>query len=263
MPGEAATILRDVGRCGGCFGSMRPAGRTFAWAATAYSRQDATEKLKPAFLSLNVAVAMMHPWQSRAAECLQIRGSAMTTRLDRISLLAAAALLGLAVGAAPALAAGTDTPAPAPSPTDQKGSDTKAPDTKGEDKKAIDEKQSQREFLDGYRYAYNLIQKGEYEGGIAALRALKQDSHPDVANYIGYANRKLGRYADAKFWYEQALASDPKHVRTWSYYGMWHAEQGNRLKAEDYLQTIRLICGGTGCDEFKALKDVLDGTVTY
>jgi tetratricopeptide (TPR) repeat protein len=182
----------------------------------------------------------------------------MTTRLDRISFLAAAALLGLAVGAIPALAAGTDTPAPPPAPTDQKGTDTKS-----NDKKVIDEKQSQREFLDGYRYAYNLIQKGEYEAGIVALRALKQDSHPDVANYVGYASRKLGRYDDAKFWYEKALAADPKHVRTWSYYGMWHAEQGNRLKAEDYLQTIRLICGGTGCEEFKALKDVLDGTVTY
>ncbi|HKG99197.1 MAG TPA: tetratricopeptide repeat protein [Bradyrhizobium sp.] len=177
----------------------------------------------------------------------------MTTRFDRINLLAAAALLALALGAGPVLAAGTDTPAPAPAPTD----------TKGEDKKAIDEKQSQREFLDGYRYAYNLIQKGEYEAGIVALGALKQNNHPDVANYIGYASRKLGRYDDAKFWYEKALAADPKHARTWSYYGMWHAEQGNRLKAEDYLQTIRLICGGTGCEEFKALKDVLEGIVTY
>lgn len=181
----------------------------------------------------------------------------MTTRLHWISLFAAA-LFGVAVGTGPALAAGTDTPAPAPAPTDQKGTDTKS-----DEKKAIDQKQSQREFLDGYRYAYNLIQNGEYQAGIVALRALKQDNHPDVANYVGYASRKLGRYEDAKFWYEKALAADPKHVRTWSYYGMWHAEQGNRLKAEDYLQTIRLICGGTGCEEFKALKDVLDGTVTY
>jgi tetratricopeptide (TPR) repeat protein len=198
-----------------------------------------------------------------AASAIPSRGmranarNAMTTRLHWISLFAAA-LFGVAVGTGPALAAGTDTPAPAPAPTDQKGTDTKS-----DEKKAIDQKQSQREFLDGYRYAYNLIQNGEYQAGIVALRALKQDNHPDVANYVGYASRKLGRYEDAKFWYEKALAADPKHVRTWSYYGMWHAEQGNRLKAEDYLQTIRLICGGTGCEEFKALKDVLDGTVTY
>lgn len=185
----------------------------------------------------------------------------MTTRLDRISLLAATALLGLAVGASPALSAGTDSPAPPPAPADQKGTDSKAPD----DKKATDqlELKSQRDFLNGYRHAYDLIQNGQYEAGIAALRALKQDDHPDVANYVGYASRKLGRYDDAKLWYEKALAADPKHVRTWSYYGMWHVEQGNRLKAEDYLQTIKLICGGTSCEEFKALKDVLDGSVSY
>jgi tetratricopeptide (TPR) repeat protein len=180
----------------------------------------------------------------------------MATRLDRIGYMTAAALFGLALTAAPVLAAGTDTPAP-PAPTDQKG------DTKTDDKKAGDEKKSETDFLNGYRHAYDLIQKGEYEAGIAALRILKQDNHPDVANYLGYASRKLGRYDDAKFWYEKALASDPKHVRTWSYYGMWHAEQGNRLKAETYLQTIQLICGGTTCDEYKALKGVLEGSVTY
>ena len=183
----------------------------------------------------------------------------MTTRLDRISILAGAALFGLAVGAGPGIAAGTDTPAPPANPTDQKGTDTKAPD----EKKAIEDQNGQREFFDGYKRAYNMIQQGEYADGITALRALKRDDHPDVANYLGYASRKLGRYDEAKFWYEKALAADPKHVRTWSYYGMWHAEQGNRLKAEDYLQTIRLICGGTTCNEFKMLKDVLDGTVTY
>jgi tetratricopeptide (TPR) repeat protein len=193
-----------------------------------------------------------------------MRGIVMTTRLDRISQLAAAALLGLALGAGPGLAAGTDTPTPPPAPADQKAPDGKAPDTKSEDKKATDqpEKKSQRDFLDGYRHAYALIQDGQYEAGIAAMRALRQDDHPEVANYVGYASRKLGRYDDAKFWYEKALAADPKHARTWSYYGMWHAEQGNRLKAEDYLQTVQLICG-TGCEEFKALKGVLDGTVSY
>jgi tetratricopeptide (TPR) repeat protein len=185
----------------------------------------------------------------------------MIARIDRIGLLAAAALLSFAVAGAPALAAGTDTPTPPPSPSDQKETAPKAPDGKSEDKKAIEN--GQQEFLNGYRAAYTLIQKGDYEAGIAALRKLKQDDHPDVANYVGYASRKLGRYEDAKFWYERALAADPKHVRTWSYYGMWHAEQGNRLKAEDYLQTIRLICGGPGCEEFKMLKDVLDGTFTY
>jgi tetratricopeptide (TPR) repeat protein len=123
--------------------------------------------------------------------------------------------------------------------------------------------QSELQFHDGYRAAHALIyDRGDYAAGIAALHAIGQDEHPDVANLIGFASRKLGRYDDAKDWYEKALAADPRHARTWSYYGMWHAEQGNRLKAEDYLETVRTICG-TGCREYVELKAVIDGTLTY
>ena len=94
------------------------------------------------------------------------------------------------------------------------------------------------------------------------MRALAHNNNADVANLIGYANRKLGRYDDAKFWYERALAIDPKHAVTWSYYGMWQAEQGNLLKAKDDLEKVRLICGAT-CEPYRMLKDVIDGTETY
>jgi tetratricopeptide (TPR) repeat protein len=91
---------------------------------------------------------------------------------------------------------------------------------------------------------------------------LNHDMNADVANLLGYASRKLGRYDDAKYWYERALAVDPSHTLTWSYYGMWQAEQGNVLKAEDDLEKVRLICG-TNCREYKLLKSAIDGTVTY
>ncbi len=89
----------------------------------------------------------------------------------------------------------------------------------------------------------NMILAGDYKAGIAAMHALGHDEHPDVANYIGYANRKMGNYEQSKIWYEAALKADPNHVRTWSYYGMWHMEQGNRLKAEDYLAKVNALCG--------------------
>jgi hypothetical protein len=44
---------------------------------------------------------------------------------------------------------------------------------------------------------------------------------------------------------------------------MWHAEQGNVLKAKDDLEKVRLICGNTDCRAYKMLKDVIDGTATY
>ena len=98
---------------------------------------------------------------------------------------------------------------------------------------------------------------------MAAFKALGRDDSAEVANYIGYTQRKLGNYELAKVWYDKALAIDPKHVRTWQYYGMWHVEQGNMLKASEYLETIRLICGGTGCQEYQDLKGGMEGRISY
>ena len=126
-----------------------------------------------------------------------------------------------------------------------------------------DKSSSVEQFFARYHAAYALIyDQGDYAAGIAALRALNHDNNPDVANLLGYASRKLGRYDDAKLWYERALAADPNHVLTWSYYGMWQAEQGNVLKARDDLEKVRLICG-TDCKAYKMLKDTIDGTATY
>jgi tetratricopeptide (TPR) repeat protein len=192
-----------------------------------------------------------------------------------IAAVAAAALIGwLTTG--PVSAVGTDDPAkptstttgPADKDSDKKDTDAKDSDKKGTETKPADakpaDKKSHNQFFEGYRQAFNLIyQDHDYVAGIAKLRTLGQDDHPDVANLIGYSSRRLGRYDDARFWYEKALAADPKHVRTWSYYGMWHAEQGNMLKAKEYLEKVRLICGTPDCREYLELKGVMDGTASY
>jgi tetratricopeptide (TPR) repeat protein len=172
----------------------------------------------------------------------------------------AAALLLSAVLFAPHIAAAAGDPDPPPPPSGQ-GKSTKGTQTK----KPKNEKGSSAEdFLRDYHAAYALIyDKGDYVGGIAALRELGYDDHPDVATLLGYASRKLGLYDDAKVWYERALAADPDHALTWSYYGMWQAEQGNVLKAKDDLEKVRLICGNTDCRPYRMLKDVIDGTATY
>lgn len=128
-----------------------------------------------------------------------------------------------------------------------------------EGKTKAPEKKSERMFLDGYRYAYDLIyRQQDYAAAIVTLSALGRDDHPDVANLIGFASRKLGRTADAKVWYEKALAADPKHTRTWQYYGMWHLERGERATAENYLRTIEAICGND-CEDYRSLKLALAG----
>jgi tetratricopeptide (TPR) repeat protein len=162
-------------------------------------------------------------------------------------------LLAGALSLDPAFAIIDEDPPPAP-PSDSKGGTQPRPDEK---------KQREEAFREGYMRARTLILEGRYEAAIAALTALGRDDHPDVANLIGFASRKLNRYEDAKRWYERALAADPAHVRTWSYYGMWHAEQGNALKAMEYLERVRLLCGRMDCREYQELKGVIEGTRVY
>jgi tetratricopeptide (TPR) repeat protein len=182
----------------------------------------------------------------------------------RVGVLTAAALFGLAVSVAPILAAGGSEPEsryPPPAPSTPKGDQSKGDQSTSSKKKT--DKKSEQQFLDGYHAARALVLDGRYDDGIAAFRALGEDDHPDVANYIGYAERKLGHYQASKVWYERALAANPNHLRTWQYYGMWHVEQGNMLKAQDFLEKIQLICGTTSCQEYRDLKGAMEGTVSY
>src|SRR5579862_7678142 len=174
--------------------------------------------------------------------------------------LLAAIVLSVAVGA-PRIAAAIETNGPAPPAPQQTTQPSGTTTTKHKTKKQ--KSGSAEKFLNGWHKAYALVyDKGDYVGGIAALRAMGYDDNADVATLIGYASRKLGRYDDAKVWYDRALAADPNHALTWSYYGMWHAEQGNLLKAKDDLEKVKSICGTT-CPEYTALKAAIDGTVTY
>jgi tetratricopeptide (TPR) repeat protein len=183
-------------------------------------------------------------------------------RLRRTATLFAIAISGFAIAAPQSSAAMGPEPNPTvTNPSTQQGSTN----VKKKKKATGGQKQqrSDREFNEGFWAAYNLIYKDhDYAAGIAKLRSLGHDDTADVANLVGYSSRKLGRYDDAKYWYEKALAADPNHARTWSYYGMWYAEQGNLLKAQDYLEKVRTICG-TACKEYTELKGVIEGTITY
>jgi len=180
----------------------------------------------------------------------------------RKTSLLTAIVLAAAISGAPQFAAAMG----GSSPSDTSGSSqgSKPSNSKAsKQKKKNDKSSSAKDFIDGYHAAYALIyDKDDYQGGITALRALEHDNNADVATLLGYANRKLGQYDEAKYWYDKALVADPKHALTWSYYGMWHAEQGNVLKAKDDLEQVRLICG-TECKEYVALKEVIDRTRTY
>jgi tetratricopeptide (TPR) repeat protein len=182
--------------------------------------------------------------------------------MQRPSLLAAALLLSATIGA-PDFAKAIESGSPSPPQTSQPSSGSSTSSKQKSKKPKSQNNSSLEDFYSGWHKAYALVyDQGDYTGGIAALRAMGYDDNADVATLIGYASRKLGRYDDARYWYDKALAADPNHALTWSYYGMWHAEQGNLLKAKDDLQKVASICG-TDCREYTELKAVIDGTKTY
>jgi len=113
-------------------------------------------------------------------------------------------------------------------------------------------------FAKGYREAYSTIyDRQDYAGAIEQLKALGHDDFANVANLIGYSYRKLGDYDLSQVWYERALKSDPNHVLTWNYYGLWQIERGNRDQAMYHLTRIAAICG-TGCAEYRSLAAALE-----
>jgi tetratricopeptide (TPR) repeat protein len=113
-------------------------------------------------------------------------------------------------------------------------------------------------FRQGYRAAHAAIyDRNDYAAAIDQLKGLGHDDNANVANLIGYSYRKLGDYKLSQVWYERALKTDPNHVLTWQYYGLWQIEQGNRDQAQYHLNRIAAICG-TGCDEYRSLATALE-----
>jgi tetratricopeptide (TPR) repeat protein len=159
------------------------------------------------------------------------------------------AILAMALIAVPvitsAYAAGDDNPAPPAGTKKEK---------KGDKSSAIDD----AKFRAGYRAAYATIyDRNDYAAAIPQLKALGQNDNASVATLIGYAYRKLGDYKVSQVWYERALRSDPDHVRTWQYYGLWQVEQGNRDAAKFHLSKIASLAG-TGSEEYRSLAAALE-----
>ena len=150
----------------------------------------------------------------------------------------------------------------APAPNTKSLSTTRSPSTTrsthGTKKAQKQSFLSDPAFIQGYRDAYlTIYERNDYASAIDQLKALGHDDYANVANLIGYSYRKLGDYKLSQVWYERALKSDPKHVLTWNYYGLWQIEQGNREQAEYHLSRIAAICG-TDCAEYRSLAEALE-----
>ena len=153
------------------------------------------------------------------------------TRLGRLSALTTASLFALSLGVGAVLAAGEPDPPgarnPGASQTQKPASGSK--ESTGSKKK---QKKSEQEFRDGYRArlragAGRTITKRPSQRSRSSTRTTRRMSRTISATRRASSATMSWR----RYWYERALAADPKHVRTWQYYGMWQVEQGNMLKA--------------------------------
>jgi tetratricopeptide (TPR) repeat protein len=187
-------------------------------------------------------------------------GKQETRMIKRVIELLTLTMFSMALMAVPAAipafaAGGGDSPAASTSTSS--GTQT-APAKTTKKKKAKQSAIEDPAFLQGYRTAHATIyDRHDYAGAIEQLKALGHDENANVANLIGYSYRKLGDYKLSQTWYERALKTDPKHVLTWQYYGLWQIEQGNRDQAQYHLARIASICG-TGCDEYRSLAAALE-----
>ena len=110
-----------------------------------------------------------------------------------------------------------------------------------------------------YVDAVRLINGGRYEEALTALKGAQVvfGPHPDVLTYIGYANRKLGRYDLAESYYRQALAIAPNHRGATEYYGELMVVRGDLTGARRMLARLETQCR-FGCAEVEDLRRWID-----
>lgn len=106
-----------------------------------------------------------------------------------------------------------------------------------------------------YVTAVALINEQRYDEAIAFLGEARWAAgpHPDILTYLGFANRKLGRYAEAEGYYQAALDIFPRHRGALEYYGELKLERGNVAGAKAHLAKLDAICG-FGCKEADELR---------
>ncbi|MSO76919.1 MAG: tetratricopeptide repeat protein [Alphaproteobacteria bacterium] len=103
--------------------------------------------------------------------------------------------------------------------------------------------------------ANELIKKQDYRGAIAALNEIVTNDarDADAFNLLGFAHRKLGRFAEAKTHYDKALALNPKHKGAHEYIGELYLETGDLASVETHLGKLAELCP-SGCEEREDLQ---------
>jgi tetratricopeptide (TPR) repeat protein len=113
---------------------------------------------------------------------------------------------------------------------------------------------------DLYQQGRALALAGEYDWALEVLAAASNQNDPRILTYIGYSNRKAGRYDEAFGYYKKALDIDPNLVLTREYLGEGYVAAGKIDLAKAQLGEIAARCGTT-CEEYQELAEHIETVV--
>lgn len=101
-----------------------------------------------------------------------------------------------------------------------------------------------------YEKAVKDVKSEKYKDAIEKLEkvVMKEPGKADAWNYLGYSQRKIGKYDDSLKSYTRALDIDPKHKGANEYLGELYLMTDNLPKAEAQLKILVDLCP-SGCSE--------------
>ncbi|MBK8016385.1 MAG: tetratricopeptide repeat protein [Betaproteobacteria bacterium] len=104
------------------------------------------------------------------------------------------------------------------------------------------------------------IEKQDWEGALNALRkAVAADpGNADAHNWLGFAYRKLGKFAESFSAYDEALRINPQHKAAHEYIGEAYLQTDQLDKAETHLAELNRLCTPIPCEEYKDLKRAIN-----
>lgn len=116
-----------------------------------------------------------------------------------------------------------------------------------------------------FQKAEYLIKAEKYDEAIPLLQNVVADNprDADAWNYLGFANRKLGKNEEALGYYQKALALNANHKGAHEYLGELYLQMNNLAKAEEQFAILKGLCP-TGCEELEDLEaDITDYKSTH
>jgi tetratricopeptide (TPR) repeat protein len=109
-----------------------------------------------------------------------------------------------------------------------------------------------------YDAAVKAVKANDFAGAVGLLVKVvqKDPKNADAWNYLGFSDRKLGKFPESLDAYQKALAIQPKHLGATEYLGELYVQMGQTDNANAQLAKLEKLCGSS-CDEYKELKTAI------